>query len=564
MKHKAYSYVRMSTEAQLQGDSLHRQMEASRLYAEVHDLELVTDIDLHDIGVSAFSGDNLAHGKFGLFLDAIRAGKIERGSYLLVESFDRISRQEPLTALEPFKVIVEAGLVLVTLDDGQVYRGQIRTDQLLLSVLKMVRANEESSLKSMRVGKAWAEKRTKTGTEKMTARCPSWLRLTADRSKFEVIEDRAQVVRRIFNEFNSGLGVYTIVRRLNADKVPTFTPDAKGWALSTVNKVINSPAVIGNFQPHRLVNGKRVPDGELRIGYFPRIIPEATHQAAQRIRFSRSTRPLDGEKGSGGRKGKHYANLFSKLAICSHCDQPMTYLNKGKPPKGQAYLTCSDALYNRGCPIKGRWRYDHFEDAFLKFVERIDLASLVSSDEHQSKRAELVAQLDALEGRQKILENEIKTLLETSLKMSGGSDILARELTKREPALAESKAGQAAVRQQIAQLDEAALAYYSNPDQMLDLIARVRATRGENVFKVRALIASRLQALIKNVVLTLGHGDDEQAFEVNFRDGAHLMAFVNPNDPTEITRVIRGYGDEFTVKDADGNLLDSVSADDWE
>lgn len=564
MKPKAYSYVRMSTEVQLQGDSLRRQTEASRAYAKAHDLELVTDIDLHDIGVSAYSGDNVSHGKFGRFLKAVRAGQIQKGSYLLVESFDRISRQEPLTALESFKAIVEAGLVLVTLDDGQVYRDHIRTDQLLLSILKMVRANEESSLKAERVAKAWANKRANANSEKLTARCPSWLRLTADRSKFEIIEERAQIVRRIFNEVNSGLGVYLIVRRLNAEKVPTFTPRAKGWALSTVNKVINSPSVIGNFQPNRLVNGKRIPEGEIKVGYYPRIISDATYEAAQRIRFSRLTWPADDQKGSGGRKGKHYANLFSKLAVCSHCGQPMNYLNKGKPPKGQTYLTCSDALHNRGCPMNGRWRYDHFEDAFLKFVERLDLASLVSSEEHQSKRAERVAQLDALEGRQKILESEIKTLLETSLKMPGGSDILSRELAKRDPALAEVKASQASTRQQIAQLDEAALAYYSNPDQMSDLIARVRATRGENVFKVRALIASRLQALIKNIVLTLDYSEDEQAFEVNFRDGAHLMAFVRRGDPTEITHVIRSYADEFTVKDADGNVLDTVPMDEWE
>lgn len=564
MKIKAYSYIRMSTETQLQGDSLRRQTEASQRYAEAHELELVTDVDLHDIGVSAYSGDNVTHGKFGRFLDAVRAGQIEKGSYLLVESFDRISRQTPLTALESFKAIVEAGLVLVTLDDGQVYRGNIRTDQLLLSILKMVRANEESSLKGERVAKAWANKRANADSKKLTARCPSWLRLTTDRSKFEIIEVHAQIVRRIFNEVNSGLGVYTIVRRLNAEKVPTFTSRAKGWAHSTVNKVVNSPAVIGNFQPNKLVNGKRIPDGEIKVGYYPRIISDATYEAAQRIRFSRLTRPSDGQKGSGGRKGKHFANLFSKLAFCSGCGQTMTYLNKGKPPKGQAYLTCSDALHNRGCSINGRWRYDHFEDAFLKFVERLDLASIVSSEEHQSKRTDLVRQLDALEGRQKILENEIKTLLDTRLKMPGSSDILARELTKREPALAEAKASQAGIRQQIAQLDEAALAYYSNPDQMSDLIGRVRATRGENVFKVRALIASRLQALIRNVVLTLNYNKGERAFEVDFRDGAYLMAFVSQDDPTEITRVVRSYADEFTVKDADGNLLDTVPMDEWE
>ena len=323
-KAKAYSYVRMSTDKQLHGDSLRRQTEASRLYAEKHGLELVTDFDLHDIGVSAYSGANLHGGKFGRFMEAVKAGKIDKGSYLLIDAFDRMSRQDPMDALEPLKEILKAGLVLVTMDDEQVYRGKMRTEQLFITLGKMIRANDESANKSRNVRKAWEAKRANANEIKMTARCPSWLRLTADRSKFEIIEERAQIVRRIFNEVNSGLGVYLIVRRLNAEKVPTFTPRAKGWALSTVNKVINSPSVIGNFQPNRLVNGKRIQRERLRSATILGSFLTRRMRAAQRIRFSRLTWPADDQKRSGGRKGKHYANLFSKLAVCSHCGQPRT------------------------------------------------------------------------------------------------------------------------------------------------------------------------------------------------------------------------------------------------
>ncbi|MGY3354359.1 DNA invertase Pin-like site-specific DNA recombinase [Bradyrhizobium sp. GM0.4] len=141
---KAYSYVRMSTDLQLKGDSLRRQKEASRKYADKHSLELIEDIDLHDIGVSAYKGKNIASGAFGRFLEAVRDGKIEGGSYLLVESFDRMSRQEPVLALKPFIEIVEAGLVLVTLDDERVFKGKISFEDLIISIAKMSRANEES------------------------------------------------------------------------------------------------------------------------------------------------------------------------------------------------------------------------------------------------------------------------------------------------------------------------------------------------------------------------------------------------------------------------------------
>jgi DNA invertase Pin-like site-specific DNA recombinase len=90
---KAYSYIRLSSERQLLGVGLQRQLDLSRKYAKDHDLDLV-DESFQDLGVSAYHGDNLVEGKLGAFLDAVKDGTIERGSYLLVESLDRISRQK--------------------------------------------------------------------------------------------------------------------------------------------------------------------------------------------------------------------------------------------------------------------------------------------------------------------------------------------------------------------------------------------------------------------------------------------------------------------------------------
>jgi len=60
---KAYSYIRMSSETQLKGDSLRRQLAKSEKYAADNGLELIDTIDgvrLEDIGVSAYRG---AHAK---------------------------------------------------------------------------------------------------------------------------------------------------------------------------------------------------------------------------------------------------------------------------------------------------------------------------------------------------------------------------------------------------------------------------------------------------------------------------------------------------------------------
>lgn len=554
---KAYSYVRMSTDLQLKGDSLRRQREASRKYAEKHNLELVEDFDLHDIGVSAYKGKNLASGAFGRFMEAVRDGKIDKGSYLLVESFDRMSRQEPVIALKPFIEIVEAGLVLVTLDDERVFKGNISFEDLIISIAKMSRANEESARKSDRLSQAWKAKRAVIGQKKLTARCPSWLRLTPDRMAFEVIEDRAAIVRRIFDEAASGYGTFTIVRRLNNDGVPTFMGKG-GWQNSTVNKILSSPAAIGMFQLNRMEGGKRLPEGQPIENYFPRIVRQEVFETAQRGRLERwrEAQPeKDKEAGPrGGRIGKQYTNLFSKLAVCDYCGDPMHYLNKGAPPKGRTYLVCSKALRGDGCVMRGRWRYDQFEATFLSFVEQLDLASLVSSSVHSSKRNEVAFQLDAAAGRIKLMEDEQRKAYEIGLKMADfDSAFIAERLKKTEIELDAARKLEKQLRHEIAILDQTALTYYSRPDEVAELIERVRAARGGDVYKLRAQIASRLHSLISELRLTVD--PDTQRFEVIFRDGQGMTLFVDPEEPAKFIQKVSGKAPEFDVLSADGNVV---------
>lgn len=53
------------------------------------------------------------------------------------------------------------------------------------------------------------------------------------RGMLEVNEDEAAIVRRIFDEINSGMSAYAIVKRLNAEGVPS--PAGKKWRVSSIN-----------------------------------------------------------------------------------------------------------------------------------------------------------------------------------------------------------------------------------------------------------------------------------------------------------------------------------------
>ena len=116
---KAYSYLRMSTKRQERGHSRERQLERSKKYAQENGLELVEDFQLEDIGISAFRGKNVAIGKLGKFLKAVEAKEVPRGSYLLVESLDRLDRREVRQSLQVFLQIINAGIKIVTLGEDE-------------------------------------------------------------------------------------------------------------------------------------------------------------------------------------------------------------------------------------------------------------------------------------------------------------------------------------------------------------------------------------------------------------------------------------------------------------
>ena len=397
----AYSYIRMSTDIQLRGDSLRRQQEFSRKYAADHDLTLVDDFKLQDIGVSAFKGANIASGSLGRFLELVKNKEIPTGSYLLVESLDRISRQAIMESLTVFLDITRSGINIVTLVDNHLYpAGKADFAELIYSLTVLSRAYEESKTKSVRLSAAWSNKRHQLDSKKLTRVAPAWLTLSADRSTFTVVTGRNLIVQRIFNEAEQGFGSFSIARRLNVDRVDTFGT-SRGWQESYVTKILINRAVLGEFQPHWYQDGRRVPKGEPIVGYFPAIVSE---EQFLRVQSARRLRKVQG----AGRKGPEYRNLFTNIARCEYCGASMRLLYKGDGPKGGTYLKCSNAVMNARCETKG-WRYQDFEASFLFFVKEVDLTATLSASNRRSDHVALREKLlSETERRAQLVEKREK------------------------------------------------------------------------------------------------------------------------------------------------------------
>jgi len=318
----AYSYRRFSSKKQERGDSLRRQIELAVDYAERHDL-ILNETSFVDLGVSAYVGDNLKEDAgLGMFLSALESGRIAKGSYLLVESLDRMSRQHVQTALRQFLHILSHGITIVTLMDERAYTEQSDTTDLIISITIMSRAHEESSTKSKRLKAAWKNKREQTiqahnngsSTTKHTAACPFWLSLSPCRTKWLVNEERVSFVKLLFEKTINGFGQTKLSAWLNSkleDGSLTIRPPRSDyWRSSTIKYFLEDKRVLGHYTPMELYieNGikKRRPCADVITDYFPSIIDEETYYLAQSARSTRKQK-------SAGKKGQAFSNLLQGI-----------------------------------------------------------------------------------------------------------------------------------------------------------------------------------------------------------------------------------------------------------
>jgi DNA invertase Pin-like site-specific DNA recombinase len=301
----AYSYIRFSTPDQAKGGSLRRQTELAEAYCHRHGLVLSQDT-YRDLGVSAFKGKNALVGNLGEFTRAIESGAIKSSSVLIVESLDRISRQDVDTGFQLVSGILRSGVDVVTLAPERHFtRESLRKMECRIEIeIILARAAEESERKSERVGHAWREKKRRAAQkrEPLTERTPAWLRLV--NGEYRVKDGAADAIRRIYEMAIAGHGLSIIARRLNADGVPGLG-GSKLWGRSYVAKILRSRAVLGEYQPYKGHGSQRTPDGEPVPNYYPALITEAQWYAARAALTSR--------KGKAGRLAKEHINLFSGL-----------------------------------------------------------------------------------------------------------------------------------------------------------------------------------------------------------------------------------------------------------
>jgi DNA invertase Pin-like site-specific DNA recombinase len=369
----AYSYLRFSSPQQATGDSIRRQVEATAAWCQRNKVQLDESIKLRDEGVSAFKGAHRknpdVHALAG-FLNAVKSGRVPAGSYLIVESLDRLTREELGEAVELVLSLVNKGVKLVQLKPAEsVLQKPVDITALVLAVVELSRGHSESKMKSERVGAAWARKQKEAAEKIVTRRLPCWIDYTDGKLALNPV--KAEVVRGLFALSRAGMGVFAIAKKLNAEKVPVigrthFKGRPMEWCMTSIYSILTSRAAIGDYVPYKCRGEGRKPQGEPVPGYFPGVVDEATFYAVQK--------GLETRGKVRGKRGKH-TNLFAGLLIDARNGGAMTYRHRSDKP---SQIVPVDAGNGRA----GLWASfpaKTFEDCVLSRLAEVKAADIEST-----------------------------------------------------------------------------------------------------------------------------------------------------------------------------------------
>ncbi len=501
---KAYSYIRMSTLEQLKGHSAARQYEAAEKYAEENGL-VMQDI-IEDIGVSAFKGNNARNGELAVFLKAVKSGKIDQGSYLIVESLDRLSRDDILPATTLLTDIIGSGIIVVTLLDEQKFSKEAVTTNpfmLVQALTIMVRANDESKTKSKRQKSVWAKKRTVIQSGKPTPqRLPAWLSYSHHKNEIVMNEERCKLIIEIIELSRDGYGAYSIARLLNErGEKPWGSPKQKKgkqkkpvWYESYIKKILTNRAVLGEFQPRKFAetryNKTKVSAGDMCPNYYPKVVDDNLFAASQ---LAISKRKVTG----AGRKGKKNSNLFSGLLICKSCGSGISYINKGAGPKGGKYLRCSSSHLNAECN-EPAWRYSDVESSLINALHQIDFEAVLNDT--NSKLEKLTSTKFKLESEVTKARSDIAIFSSAMLEADKESTSLLLEITNLEEQILTKESEIKTIQSKINAIESA------KPKQRRKAVDQILASLNDTsdaskIVKMRKKLGAELRLMISHIEL---------------------------------------------------------------
>ena len=476
-KRPAISYIRFSSGKQQHGFSLERQLEGTRGFCQRHNLLLDEKLSFRDLGLSAFHGKNAARGNLSVFLEAVRQKKVRKGTVLVVEALDRLTRDTVVDASHLLTEILRSGVDVGIVSEDKVYSyGYINTNpfEFIVAVTYLIRGGNESEMKSVRVKDAWNRKKKMIAEGKGAVKvpCPCWIERDGD--KWKIVEERASVVRRIYRDYlKQGLGLWSIAQKLNQENVPPITqrgPNRRVYHRVLIHRLLKDQSVIGTYT-------KTDPPV---AGYFPPIVPVKDFYAVQaKLKERRQFR---------GRHSLNDISLFKGVCKCGKCGGTMTRVTRTRSKKNGGtttyrYLYCHNSIIGICLPAVSV-DLTKLETAFLRYTAGSATAFTFFS-EPDDKKGNIAEELAALEGQ--LTEKLDRRTRLVELTESGGASNLPTVVTRLTELGKEIKTLESSLDSKKADLNRTG-ASHASISEYQDLVLSRKVIESDDRLRLRELI----------------------------------------------------------------------------
>lgn len=385
-----FVYLRFSSDGQAEGYSFERQRRAAQERLSRWNLPGDVQVEwLEDPGYSAYTGRHARSGQLGRFIRRVQSGELKNGLFVC-ERVSRASREGSLPLLAMLHLLLQNGFTIQFLEETESFdRHNMPTFLGTQLAIYADIAHMESKAKSDFSKANWAKRRrlaAETG-EAFTSECPNWL--TVVDGKYEPIPERVAAIRTIYALARDGWGISRLVRHANQNAL-VVPGKGTSWHTSLVNRVLSNPALIGRFQPHSTVDGKRVPLGDAIENYYPVVLNLDLFNAVQSQRAKAASFPK--------RRDDNNYNYLMGLAKCS-CGGSWRRMNKNSGAQvGYALYSCSNRV--RGdtqCPNVSAKVFDF---QFISFAcENVPEMLRAGGDPTRDRREAIYGDLQAVAKR---------------------------------------------------------------------------------------------------------------------------------------------------------------------
>jgi DNA invertase Pin-like site-specific DNA recombinase len=376
---------------------MRRQLKGTREWIEKHpELRIRLDLELSDAARSAWRGDHVTRddAALGKLFKMVETGELRPPLLVIVEALDRLSRQNPWHAQSQLAGLVSRGIIVATTQDDRIYSLDSGIGDIILSIVAMSRAHEESESKSQRVRQTKTVRALQAMETKQVLyqNVPHWLvvpeavsarnRLTRRVYK---VRRHAETVRMIY-EMAPYHGATYITSWLIRNRQP-FGRSGR-WNTWYVRQILTSRATIGHLQTK----------SGIIESIFPAVVSEELWLRVQAA--------MEARRGQSGARTRSFINILAGLCRCADCGGNMRV--NANAATGYRYYECKNHSSFHTCANQCRYRVDIIEKAILSDIGWVPVST--QTDLAPADLGSLVENLETLKTREAMLARKLQKL----------------------------------------------------------------------------------------------------------------------------------------------------------